>query len=416
VSTKHAEIFAALAAPFHPSDVKQRDGQGRNKLSYITARTVMNRLDEVLGPEGWHFELQPWGDSLIGTLILFLPDGTVVRKSDAGGRAGMKTADDDTKSAASDCLKRCAVLVGIGRSLYGDGQVSFGAGNGQQQPQPAMRPADTRSATERLIDWCAKEGHSGRLQAIARSVYNCQAPELNAVQAKAIYKLIKDSGAVGSVPQPGPRFPIEQRIEEDTRHSQDMAAARASRQPDPVDQVVENIKGAQEPGKNANGNPVKFGWPHSGVSLFAWMKNISKAFGKDVIGIVKDRFPEQMATDGTFRSWPPAIVEEAAVDIAKFVSGWPGYSGEFDKRLPVSLHDLRDKLWTAAGELADALGQQPTTEAIENLIQQTSQSLAGRFGGEVIDVLEACENKEMLEAILEVVESDVKDSKALTAE
>ena len=195
-----------------------------------------------------------------------------------------------------------------------------------------------------------------------------------------------------------------------------MAAARASRQPDPVDQVVENIKGAQEPGKNANGNPVKFGWPHSGVSLFAWMKNISKAFGKDVIGIVKDRFPEQMATDGTFRSWPPAIVEEAAVDIAKFVSGWPGYSGEFDKRLPVSLHDLRDKLWTAAGELADALGQQPTTEAIENLIQQTSQSLAGRFGGEVIDVLEACENKEMLEAILEVVESDVKDSKALTAE
>jgi hypothetical protein len=50
--TQHSDLFAALAAPFDPDEVKLRAQAGR-QLHYVTARTVMNRLDDVLGPENW---------------------------------------------------------------------------------------------------------------------------------------------------------------------------------------------------------------------------------------------------------------------------------------------------------------------------------------------------------------------------
>src|SRR3954453_5822697 len=50
--TQHPDLFAALAAPFDPSEIKNRSQSGR-QLHYITARTAMNRLDAVLGPENW---------------------------------------------------------------------------------------------------------------------------------------------------------------------------------------------------------------------------------------------------------------------------------------------------------------------------------------------------------------------------
>jgi hypothetical protein len=137
MSTQHAEIFAALAAPF--DKVKSRSGGGGQQLYYLTSRQVENRLDEVLGPENWDFELFPWGENaLIGTLVLRLPDGSTMRKSNVGGKAEMKASDDETKSAASDCLKRCAELYGIGRSLYNDGVPAFAAHLHTNAPQPQV--------------------------------------------------------------------------------------------------------------------------------------------------------------------------------------------------------------------------------------------------------------------------------------
>jgi hypothetical protein len=50
--TAYPEIFAALAAPFDPKEVSQLSKGGKT-FSFITARSVMNRLDQVLGPENW---------------------------------------------------------------------------------------------------------------------------------------------------------------------------------------------------------------------------------------------------------------------------------------------------------------------------------------------------------------------------
>jgi Rad52/22 family double-strand break repair protein len=122
--TKHPELFASLAAPFDQREVKKRPQGGRD-LFYITARTVMNRLDEVLGPENWFDEYTPGEHSVLCKLTIRLPDGSLLTKADAGGYAGMADEGDDDKSGFSDSFKRAAVKFGIARYLYRDGVPSF---------------------------------------------------------------------------------------------------------------------------------------------------------------------------------------------------------------------------------------------------------------------------------------------------
>lgn len=122
--TKHGELFAALAAPFEPEEVKVRSQSGR-QLHYVTARTVMNRLDNVLGPENWWDEYVPNENSVLCRLTIRMPDGASLTKADAGGYAGMSDSGDDDKSGYSDAFKRAAVKFGVARYLYRDGVPSF---------------------------------------------------------------------------------------------------------------------------------------------------------------------------------------------------------------------------------------------------------------------------------------------------
>ena len=166
--TQFASLFANLMAPFAPEQVEHRD-QGGVQLSYIDATTAANRLDDVVGPERWAFEIKPWGDAaLIGTLKLTMPDGTVVSKSSVGAKPVMKNAgpDDEFKAADSDCFKRCCDRMGIGRYLRQSGLPGFvmaelgmssqdlavldGSGRGQSSrpaSPPPGRPAQTQGQT-----------------------------------------------------------------------------------------------------------------------------------------------------------------------------------------------------------------------------------------------------------------------------
>jgi hypothetical protein len=122
--TQYPDLFAALAAPFETSEVKVRSTSGR-QLHYITARTAMNRLDSVLGPENWFDEYFPQENSVLCKLTIRLPDGSSLTKSDAGGYAGMADQGDDDKSGYSDAFKRACVKFGIARYLYKDGVPTF---------------------------------------------------------------------------------------------------------------------------------------------------------------------------------------------------------------------------------------------------------------------------------------------------
>ena len=83
-------------------------------LAYIDARHVMNRLDEVCGPENWQskFEETPKG-RVICSIGIRIADGWVWKSDGAGS-----TAVEGDKGGISDALKRAAVQWGIGRYLY----------------------------------------------------------------------------------------------------------------------------------------------------------------------------------------------------------------------------------------------------------------------------------------------------------
>jgi hypothetical protein len=141
--TQHRDLFAALAAPFDSDEVKLRS-QGGRQLHYVTARTVMNRLDDVLGPENWWDDFVPLEHSVICRLTIRLPDGATLTKSDAGGYAGMADPGDDDKSGFADAFKRAAVKFGVGRYLYRDGIPKFARealrGRGEVEASPAPVP------------------------------------------------------------------------------------------------------------------------------------------------------------------------------------------------------------------------------------------------------------------------------------
>lgn len=170
--TQHPDLFAALAAPFVKDEVKIREPNGR-RLHYITARTAMNRLDEVLGPENWWDEYLQGEKSVLCRLTVRLPDGQVLTKCDAGGYAGMTDSGDDDKSGFSDAFKRAAVKFGVARYLYRDGVPGFvrervgpkaasrtsqDAQEGPQQPARAVPATRTTSGAARGVKGVPRTG------------------------------------------------------------------------------------------------------------------------------------------------------------------------------------------------------------------------------------------------------------------
>jgi hypothetical protein len=149
--TQHPGLFAALAAPFDPGEIKLRSQAGR-QLPYVTARTIMNRFDEALGPENWWDDFVPLEHSVICRLTIRLPDGTVLTKCDAGGYAGLADPGDDDKSGFADAFKRTAVKFGVGRYLYRDGVPRFGCdaltSSVEVEPEPVDAPPSPLSPVE----------------------------------------------------------------------------------------------------------------------------------------------------------------------------------------------------------------------------------------------------------------------------
>ena len=117
------QIEIALKRPFPTSKLRWRKGGGNKELVYITARDVMDRLDEVCGVDGWQTDFDFIGDRMICKLSIrfYLKTEEVskwiaswITKSDGADATSIEGA----KGGISDALKRAAVQFGIGRYLY----------------------------------------------------------------------------------------------------------------------------------------------------------------------------------------------------------------------------------------------------------------------------------------------------------
>jgi hypothetical protein len=115
-------LMRALAAPFDVSQVRFKpalvSGHRALALAYVDARVIQDRLDNVLGVDGWqdNYECLPDG-SVVCRLQLRLGEGWIT-KVDVGGPSEQPDGGDRMKAAFSDALKRAAVKFGIGRYLY----------------------------------------------------------------------------------------------------------------------------------------------------------------------------------------------------------------------------------------------------------------------------------------------------------
>jgi uncharacterized protein (DUF3820 family) len=115
-----AEVQRELAEPFPAGDVSWK-AQATNKdktralaVAYVDARDVMDRLDEVVGPQGWsdtYRVVVVAGESAVECTLTVLG----VSKTDVGTPGD---SSDKAKGAYSDAFKRAAVRFGIGRYLY----------------------------------------------------------------------------------------------------------------------------------------------------------------------------------------------------------------------------------------------------------------------------------------------------------
>ncbi len=116
------EILEILSRPFDPKDVEvkiqavNRDRTRAQVVAYVDARTVLDRLDEAVGPGNWSDEYEVLtngtdneGRRLVEVKCTLFVLG--VSKEDVG-------EGDSLKAAFSDALKRAAVKFGVGRYLY----------------------------------------------------------------------------------------------------------------------------------------------------------------------------------------------------------------------------------------------------------------------------------------------------------
>lgn len=112
-------IFEQLKAEFPRNAISWRaqsmkaDGTAAMALAYIDARDVMNRLDDVLGPDGWQCRYPHANGKTVCEIGIRVGDEWIW-KADGAGDSDIEAE----KGALSDAFKRAAVRWGIGRYLY----------------------------------------------------------------------------------------------------------------------------------------------------------------------------------------------------------------------------------------------------------------------------------------------------------
>ena len=116
-----------LEKPFDPAQIRQRKGNFGGMLDYVEGHAVIQRLNDALDG-AWSFEIVTQdilekSDEVVVLGKLQACDVTKMQFGSSAVTRNKTTGDivslaDDFKAAATDSLKKCATLLGVGLYLY----------------------------------------------------------------------------------------------------------------------------------------------------------------------------------------------------------------------------------------------------------------------------------------------------------
>jgi len=121
------ETREILSRAFPPQLIKERPGPGGKRLSYVEGHKYIERLNEAFDGD-WSFEIieqMIYENEVIVRGRLTVDGGNIVKEQYGGAEAKVTrhgeilSRADDLKAAATDALKKCSSLLGVGLHLYG---------------------------------------------------------------------------------------------------------------------------------------------------------------------------------------------------------------------------------------------------------------------------------------------------------
>jgi hypothetical protein len=188
MSEQTATDYEQLAAPF--SVTHQKDGR-----TYITGEQVTSRLNEVLGWDGWSFRVLEHGyteeaDELwaLGELTVW-KQTPIVRQQFGSQKHNRKRETKeildlgfDLKGAATDALKKCASLIGVGLYLAEKG------GGTAVQSKPAPRTKKDEAAKPTF--WEVMESRGFRKEGVtlrSRELFKKDPDDLSLKEKNELY-------------------------------------------------------------------------------------------------------------------------------------------------------------------------------------------------------------------------------------
>jgi len=148
-----------LERPFLPADIA-KDYSGND---FVKPHLVIRRLNDAFGIGGWEFVLEERVEDAesvtqFGKLGFKGDDGGTVWKHNCGGmdrkyKKGQPhtienqiNAVTDYKGAISNCLKRCAMMIGVALDLYGDPEHEANDADSGQKPPKERKEAPQKPA------------------------------------------------------------------------------------------------------------------------------------------------------------------------------------------------------------------------------------------------------------------------------
>lgn len=151
-----SSVREILEREFEPGLIKKRKGRGGLVLDYLETATVIRRLNEAFGSD-WNFRVLEHGVDTEAKAVWVLGEltalGLIKQQFGAKDIYEKSTLGDNLKSAASDCLKKCATLFGVGLHLYEDELPGEAVEPTEIKPPADVKPKSNGKATGKQVGY-----------------------------------------------------------------------------------------------------------------------------------------------------------------------------------------------------------------------------------------------------------------------